>query len=176
MDIVLSELYNWEIFLSVFFTALHHCLPEFVICYLLIAAPVFGVFGVAMCIRKKKPLRAIMCILIAGTVIIGVLQCDFVKSRKTIDTNWMIGKTVSQVRFRYSGILSKPKVGSSIMVGEEEYKYCVREIITWDTWNNNTGEALYFVKTDDDGKIIDVKKKTVNLDLPASEYLYKQRW
>lgn len=34
----------------------------------------------------------------------------------------------------------------------------------------------YFVKTDNDGKIIGVREKIVNLDFPLNEYSYKDRW
>lgn len=127
--------------------------------------------------KKKESFIIIGFVIMVIGIMILVIQSDFVKSRKTVDEEWMIGKSVSQVRFRYS---CPNNIDNScydeMIFNNELYSFCVREIYSWNIINNNYEEVRFFVQTDDEGKIIDVKRSELGLEWPSSHYNYWDRW
>ena len=92
-------------------------------------------------------------VVIPCVVVTMVLQSDFVKSRKNVDKDWMVGKTLEQVERRYScpEYLSYPQ-----FIKNKGKIICAREIYDWDSMDGWVSEYLYFAQVDGDGKICEV--------------------
>ena len=101
---------------------------------------------------------------------------DYFKSRKIVDEEWKIGKSISQVRERYSCPKDIGKKYDSIIIDGEEYVFCVREIIAGDIVDGVEVEKLFCVKLDDKYRISDVRYCGWNELVQLSEYKYYQRW
>ena len=96
-----------------------------------------------------------------------------VKSRKVVDTDWMIGKTIDEIAHRYS----YPPDSLEVYMGDHSpYILCAREIFLSDPIDGMEGQYMYYVLLDDNGKVVDVKRDIFGGDLPPEEYDYKDRW
>lgn len=150
---------------------------EIILPAVLVFIIIFGVRLAVHGIRDRAVPRSILGLLLSGTVIIGILSSDFVKGRKIVDENWMIGRTVKQVRQRYSGSKdTDASVYDDIYINGVQYSFCVREIYLWYVTDGMTEEVRYYVITDKNGKITDVKRDDRELKKPLSNYDYWDRW
>ena len=71
---------------------------QYGIVYLIAMCIISGIVGFCVLTKLKKPCVALMVGVFVGVIvpciIIGLLfQSDFVKSRKHVDVDWMMGKT-----------------------------------------------------------------------------------
>ncbi|MBR6256479.1 MAG: hypothetical protein IKR23_03790 [Lachnospiraceae bacterium] len=101
------------------------------------------------------------------------INSDYFKSRKVVDTDWMIGKTIDEIAHRYS---YPPDSLEAYMVDHTPYVLCAREIFLYDSWDGMQGQYMYYVLLDDNGKVVDVKIDIFGGDLPPEEYDYNDRW
>ncbi len=135
-----------------------------------VLVPILFVAGIIHMIVVKKYKKAATLFVIMLLLLLGISQLDYRKSRKIVDTEWMIGKPVWLVQLRYS---SKGKC-KPIEYNGKEYKYCVREIYYQDWLDGCTDEIEYFVY-EENGIITDVYEKDM-LEFPKSSYDYDDRW
>jgi len=135
-----------------------------------VLVPILFVAGIIYMIVLKKYRKAAALFAIMILLLLGISQLDYRKSRKIVDTEWMIGKPVWLVQLRYS---SKGKY-NPIEYNGKEYKYCVREIYYEDWLDGYTDEVAYFVY-DENGIITDVYEED-RLEFPKSSYDYDDRW
>lgn len=119
---------------------------------ILVAIVLFvGIFVVHF-LRNKRYLNALCMILFSLFCVVAVIRCDFVKSRKRVDQNWIMGQSVERVRSRYSYPDDRSKYQESIMYENEEYQFCTREIIKWNLLDGVQVENRYYAQIGDDGK------------------------
>ena len=135
-----------------------------------VLVPVLFVVGIIYMIVVKKYKKAVVLFVIMLLLLLGISQLDYRKSRKIVDTEWMIGKPVWLVQLRYS---SKGKC-KPIEYNGKVYNYCVREIYYQDWLDGYTDEIEYFVYEENE-IITDVYEKDM-LEFPKSSYDYADRW
>ena len=145
---------------------------------LMIILPVLLPIGIIMFvlnkqINKKHLMRAL---LVAGLILFVFLQSDFIKSRKRVDVDWMMGKTLETVRWRYSYPTKSEKYQETTIIDNREYVFCAREIFEWDFIDGILGETRYYVYLDESNLIADVRYYDWGGMSPASEYSYIDRW
>lgn len=102
--------------------------------------------------RRRKEKIIIFIVFIIVTILFT--QSNFVKSRKKVDKEWMIGKTVDNIRLRYA----YPKdTHERFFDNTEPYILCTHEIYKWNAIDGIQGEYLYYVLLNDSGIVTDVK-------------------
>ena len=149
----------------------------FVVPVTIILIVLIGILLTIWGISIKDVKRFVIGVTILVMLFIYNSQSDFIKSRKKVDKDWMIGKTLSQVQLRYSTVNEKQhKHEDEIIVNGEVYCYGVREIFAWSIYNGVEGEILYYIKKDHAGKIADVYCVEYGGDVPYSCYDYSERW
>lgn len=85
-------------------------------------------------------------------LLVTVLQDDFVKSRKNVETEWMMGKTLEQIAERYSC----PVEYKEEKLKGPDYYFACREIYDWDDFDDVVDEYYYFVALDSSGRVTDI--------------------
>ncbi len=128
--------------------------------------------------KRKDYKKIVLIFLIFVLLILAILQNDFIKSRKHIDEEWMIGKSETIVQLRYSGKFDGMiNQDECIQIDGREYHFCVREIFEYDAWENDIeGELYYYVITDENNIITDVICYQWGGVAPYSEYRDFDRW
>ncbi len=128
-------------------------------------------------LKMKSDKKALIRIVVFMSMILFIcFQSDFVKSRKTEDLDWMIGKTIDTVRWRYSYPSKSYKYQETKIIDDREYVFCSREIFEWNFFDGVLGEIRYYVYLDESGNIADVKYYEWGGFAPASEYPLSARW
>ncbi len=122
----------------------------------------------------KKMLMKVM--IVASLILLVTLQSGFIKSRKRVDVDWMIGKTLDTVRWRYSSPANSEKYQEPIIIDNRKYVFCTREIFEWDFIDGVLGETRYYVCFDESNLIKDVRFYDWGGMSPASDYSYMDRW
>ena len=147
-----------------------------------------GMIIIAKCYRCdviSSKLKGILAGLLIGVIIpcmiiFSVLQSDFVKARKNVDKEWMIGKTLDQIEDRYSCPIFYKDPSRYVPYGIDisKWKFCAREVYRYIDYED---EYLYFAKLDSSGKVCDVMVFDNNYDFPGavidhSYDKYEDRW
>ena len=101
------------------------------------------------------------------------INSDYFKSRKVVDTDWMIGKTMDEIARRYS---YPPDSLEGYMGDHSPYVLCAREIFLYDPWDGMQGQYMYYALLDDNGRVIDVKTYAFGGEMPPEDYAYEDRW
>ena len=105
------------------------------------------------------------------------MRSGFIRSRKVVDTDWMIGKTVDHVRERYYYPRNIPDyLSGEKVINGEIYTLCNIEKQIWEG-GTYSGSMFYYVRTDEAGKITKVffiSRDRVSGDMPEHSYL--SRW
>ena len=110
-----------------------------------------------------------LVMILSGLGIYVFINSDYVKSRKVVDTDWMIGKTIDEITHRYS----YPPDPLEVYMGDHSpYILCAREIFLSDPIDGMEGQYMYYVLLDENGYIIDVDIK----DLEGLSHIYIDRW
>ncbi|MBQ9867277.1 MAG: hypothetical protein IJM34_09675 [Lachnospiraceae bacterium] len=147
----------------------------FLLCWIIALAVIITVIALVINIGisiYKKKYKEMLCQLLTLVVILfSVSQSDYLKSRKVVDSEWMIGKPVWLVKLRYS---SRRNTMDTIEYDGVEYRFCVREIYMED-WLDGCVDQIEYYVTEKDGKIADVKEQ-YRLEWPKSDYDYWDRW
>lgn len=134
---------------------LGYLLLPLILCGLLMA----GIIVLIEAIRKRDVRKLIFGSVIILVVLAGTMQSDAVKSRKVVDEEWMIGKSLDQISWRYSN--KKGEVLTrydDLEIAGKKYVYCAREIYVWDILYGVCGENLYFALIDENGMAEDIYK------------------
>ena len=76
-------------------------LKDFILPAFLLSVMGIGLSLVLRGIRNKKYIKSIVGVFLTGIIVLLFLRSGFIRSRRVVDTEWMIGKTVEQVRDRY---------------------------------------------------------------------------
>lgn len=135
---------------------------QYGIIYIFLMFPIYGIasFVTFMVLKRTNYSFAsgAMIGIIIPAIIMGLfLQSDFAKSRKYVDEEWMIGKTIDRVGIRYSHPSDTSQgIYVPTVIDGKEYEFCAREICESDFLDVD-GEILYYVLTDSKGKITEVK-------------------
>lgn len=120
-----------------------------------------------------------MIIIIIFTVIIFFvffIQTDFIKSRKAINENKIIGKNEQIIKLLYCCCDNNNDQNKNVNENNQ-YDFYIREIIKYDFVNSKLAEKRYYVTTDYEGIITDIKVVLYgDFDIPPSEYSYWDRW
>lgn len=147
----------------------------FLLCWIIALAVIITVIAlvinIGISIYKKKYKEMLCQLLTLVVILLPVSQSDYLKSRKVVDSEWMIGKPVWLVKLRYS---SRRNTMDTIEYDGVEYRFCVREIYLADWLDGNVDQIEYYV-TEKDGKIADIKERYC-LEWPKSDYDYWDRW
>ena len=101
------------------------------------------------------------------------INSDYVKSRKVVDIDWMLGKTIEEISRRYS---YPPESTKTYMCDHSPYVICAREIFLYDPIDGVKGEYVYYALLDEKGRVIDVMRSFYGGDIPPQEYDYEDRW
>ena len=130
-------------------------------------------------IRNKNHVKSIVGILLTVIMMILIMRSSFIRSRRVVDTEWMIGKTIEQVRNRYYC----PKDKHYTYEAEKEingvrYTLCNVETYIWSNIDDNyyNDQLYYYVLTDMDGRITEVRFLGGSLDGSIKEHSYLSRW
>ncbi|MCR5250088.1 MAG: hypothetical protein K6E50_05725 [Lachnospiraceae bacterium] len=134
--------------------------------YIPIVISLTVIAGAVMVYTKKYKLL-IPLFIVSVAVLALVSGCDYVKSRKRVDADWMVGKTFGLVDMRYSvrENLDDPDKGD----------FYVWEVIDSDWFDGMEGGYRYYFSLQD-GKVAGVNCSAYNLDMEASLYDYDDRW
>ena len=144
-----------------------------------------GVIFALLLIRKKGVSGKIIGISIGVLVgivfpmvlLMTVLQSDFVKSRKNVDKDWLMGKTLEQIEARYSC----PEYYKSKKITNPDYHFACREIYDWEWFDGCESDYQYIVSLDDSGRVNNIVVYDNNYDFPGavndhSHDKYEDRW
>lgn len=126
-------------------------------------------------IKKHNIVMTVPAIMMCAFVCICVLQSDFIKSRKIIDRDWLLGKSIDQIECRYTsdGEWNPAEV---ICINEKQYIFCARETIAWNLFDGVRAEKLFYVYLNDESRVEDVYQTSFGGEVPLSEYDYWDRW
>ena len=125
-------------------------------------------------IKQYHGIAITLLILFAITVLI--FQSDFIRARKCVDTEWMIGKTETLVKLRYYSPKDEWYADKVVVYDGVEYHFCISEIFYWGGLWEETGVKIYLVTTDEDGRITDVEWYDWGANGPSHDYDYWDRW
>ena len=152
--------------------------------YILPAIPV-TVMGLGLSflwrgIRNKNLVKSIVGVLLTVMMVLLFMRSSFIRSRRVVDTEWMIGKTIEQVRDRYYC----PKGDYYTYHADREingvrYMLCNTETYIWGSlWDDYYNDQLcYYILTDMDGKITEVRFLDASrTDGAIKEHSYLSRW
>ncbi len=127
--------------------------------------------------NRKRNVLGLACIILllvlAGSVFLFI-NSDYVKSRKIVDMDWMIGKTMDEIARKYS-YPSNPNYYDPYMPDPSPYVLCAREIFVHYP-DAGDGQYLYYALLNGDGIVIDVYRSPFNGDMPPQDYSYWDRW
>lgn len=126
--------------------------------------------GIGMVYTKKYKLL-IPLFIINFAIMVLISGCDYVKSRKRVDADWMIGKPLWMIEMRYS---VREDEGCFFSAHSEGDLY-VWEILDSDWLDGVEGGYRYYISVED-GKISNVDCHVYDLDFPSSDYDYEDRW
>lgn len=104
-------------------------------------------------IRNKKYSRSIIGIFLTFIVVLLFLRSSFIRSRRVVDTEWMIGKTIEQVRGRY--YYPEDAYYPYREINGKTYTLCNSELYRWANLGSDK-YINYYVLTDANERITDI--------------------
>ena len=145
--------------------------------FVILTVLVYGIGVIIFVCCEVKYYKGII-ILSLFILLIGLLisQSNFVRARKCVDTDWMLGKTETLVKLRYYSPKDEWYADKVEVYDGVEYHFCISEIFYWGGLWEETGVKIYLVTTDEDGRITDVKWYAWGANGPAHDYDYWDRW
>ena len=157
-------------------------LLKYILIDYILPAFLVSVIGIGMCfvlkgIRQKKIAISIVGKLLIILILLLIMRSSFIRSRRVVDTEWMIGQTIEQVRDRY--YYPKDEHYTQRKIDGKTYTLCNVETHIWkDIWDSHCdGKMYYYVLTDAEGKITDVRFMNPSGNGGAlPEHSYFSRW
>ena len=123
---------------------------------------------------KKNKYIVVIAVIVIGIVLgfFWLYKFDFVKKRKCVDVDWLYGKTIEQIGFRYYG----PDESEQDSLKDKNLLLGTYEIVYWDPMDSIYTILYYYVELNEQDKVIYVEKRGNDKDDAGERFDYWARW